>query len=442
MIFIYTAAFTLLVPALLVRLFVRGIRDPDSRTRWRERFGRGLPDFRARGRPVWIHAVSVGEAIAAGPLIDYLLERHANIPLLVTTTTATGAATVRQRFGSSVEHRYFPYDLPWVVRRYLRRIEPRMLILMETELWPHLLRSCAATNVPVIVANARLSAKSAARYTNFASVITPLMKSLACVAVQGPEDGERFIALGANRDAVVVTGSLKFDIELPPSIVESGEAIRRSLGVNRAVLMAGSTREGEEPLLLQAYTRLRQTRPELLLLIAPRHPERFAAVAELCQRAGLAVVRHSAAQACTPDVQVYVIDTMGELPGFYAAADVAFVGGSLVARGGHNVLEPAALGVPVVVGRYTYNFSEIVQMLNAAGALVQVNDVDGLVKAIERWIADGEVRDEAGAAGRAIVLGNRGAAKRLVEAIEAVLGRDPDGITRTRGAGGCITGKN
>lgn len=421
MIVIYTAAFTLLVPALLVRLFVRGMRDPDSRKRWRERFGHGLPDFGSRGRPVWIHAVSVGEAIAAGPIIGYLLEKRPDIPLLVTTTTATGAATVRQRFGSSVEHRYFPYDLPWVVRRYLRRINPRQLILMETELWPHLLRSCAANNIPVIIANARLSARSAARYARFPGVMTPLLGAIDCIAVQGSEDGDRFIALGAQRDAVVVTGSLKFDIELPPSVVESGEAIRRFLGVNRAVLMAGSTREGEEPLLLEAYSRLLETRPDLLLLIAPRHPERFDVVAELCQRAGFRMVRHSSAAACTPAVQVYLIDSMGELPAFYAAADVAFVGGSLVPRGGHNVLEPAALGIPVVVGMHTYNFSEIVRMLKSAGALVQVDDVDGLVRAVKRWIADGEVRDEAGAAGRRIVLDNRGATQRLVLAIARTL---------------------
>ena len=424
MIFIYTAAFTLLVPLLLVRLFIRGMRDPDSRQRWRERFGHGLPNFGKRGRPVWIHAVSVGEAIAAGPVIEYLLEQHPDVPLLVTTTTATGAATVRQRFGSSVEHRYFPYDLPWVVRRYLRRIDPRVLILMETELWPHLLRGCAANDVPVIVANARLSARSAVRYARFATVMSPLLRTIRCIAVQGADDAERFIALGARRDAVVVTGSLKFDIELPPSVVESGEAIRRFLGVNRGVLMAGSTRDGEEPLLLEAYARLLETRADLLLLIAPRHPERFDAVVELCQRAGFTVVRHSSGQACTPAVQVYVIDTMGELPAFYAAADVAFVGGSLVPRGGHNVLEPAALGVPVVVGAHTYNFAEIVHMLSGGGALVQVDDVNGFVHAVKLWLADGEVRDRAGAAGRSIVLDNRGAAQRLVRAIAATLKPD------------------
>lgn len=421
MIALYTVAFTLLVPALLVRLFVRGMHNPEARERWRERFGHGLPDFGVRGRPVWLHAVSVGEAIAAGPVIEYLLENHPDIPLLVTTTTATGAATVRQRFGSLVEHRYFPYDLPWVVRRYLGAINPRLLILMETELWPHLLRGCATNNIPVIIANARLSARSAARYARFRSVMNPVLSAIDCIAVQGPDDGDRFIALGARRDAVVVTGSLKFDIELPPSVVESGEAIRRFLGVNRAVLMAGSTRDGEEPLLLEAYSRLLETRPDLLLLIAPRHPERFDAVAELCQRAGFHVVRHSAAPACTAEVQVYLIDTMGELPAFYAAADLAFVGGSLVPRGGHNVLEPAALGIPVVVGNHTYNFSEIVRMLGAAGALVQVDDIDGLVGAVKLWIADGEVRDAAGAAGRRIVLDNRGATNRLVRAIAATL---------------------
>lgn len=266
-----------------------------------------------------------------------------------------------------------------------------------------------------------MSARSAARYARFASVMNPLLGAVECIAVQGADDGERFIALGAERDAVVVTGSLKFDIELPPSVVESGEAIRRLLGVNRAVLMAGSTRDGEEPMLLEAYTRLRESRPDLLLLIAPRHPERFDAVADLCERSGLRVVRHSSAPGCPAEIQVYLIDTMGELPTFYAAADVAFVGGSLVPCGGHNVLEPAALGIPVVVGRHTYNFSEIVRMLRSAGALVQVAGLDGLVRAVELWIADGEVRDNAGAAGRRIVLDNRGATKRLVLAIAATL---------------------
>lgn len=421
MIIVYTIAFTLLVPILLVRLVVRGWRDPACRARWRERFGYDLPRYEADGAPIWIHAVSVGEAIAATPVVEYLSERHPDIPLLVTTTTATGAAEVVRRFGSSVEHRYFPYDLPWVVRRFLGTLRPRLLVLMETELWPHLLCGCARMNVPVIVANARLSQKSADRYARVPRLIKQMLGTVSCFAAQGEDDRRRFIALGAPSNSVVVTGSLKFDIELPASVAESGQALRRFLGVNRTVLMAGSTRDGEEAILLSAYTRLLARHPDALLLIAPRHPERFEAVADLCRSAGFELVRHSNGGPCPASCQIYLIDSMGELPGFYAASDVAFVGGSLVPRGGHNVLEPAALGIPVIVGRFTFNFSEIVEMLRTAGALAQVDDVDALVDRIDAWLSNGQARDEAGAAGRSIVLKNRGATLALTDSLDALL---------------------
>jgi len=415
---VYTIAFTLFVPVLLVRLFLRGFVTPDYRRRWRERFGLETPDFGPGGRPVWIHAVSVGEAIAATPIIDYLTVQHPDTPVIVTTTTATGAATVARRFGKNVEHRYFPYDLPSVVRRFLRRVDPRMLILMETELWPNLLQACAVRHVPVIVANARLSARSASRYAWFPAMTRAMIAAVNCFGAQSARDRERFIDLGAIEDAVVVTGSLKFDIELPPSIAESGQAIRRRLGTNRTVIMGGSTREGEEDVLLDVFGRLLPRHPDLLLVIAPRHPERFDVVAEICRKRSIPVIRHSEGGACTSAASVFLIDGMGELPAFYAACDVAFVGGSLVPKGGHNVLEPAAMGIPIVVGMHTFNFLEIVDMLHAAGALERVRNVDDLAAAVDRWLCDGDARDRAGASGRAVVEKNRGAAMKLTGIIE------------------------
>ena len=417
---IYTVAFFLAVPLLLVRVFWRWRGDPSYRARWRERFAYDLP-VAPEISPVWIHAVSVGEAVAATPIVDHLLDRLPSIPILFSTTTPTGAATVKSRFGDSVLHTYFPYDLPSVVNRYVGHFSPRLLVLMETELWPNLLSRCRESDVPVLMANARLSEKSTARYRRWPSISKEMISAIKCFAAQGTGDRDRFISLGADPSAVVTTGSVKFDIELPPSILESGQALRRFLGVSRAVLMAGSTREGEEDILLEAFSVLRKRYPDLLMLIAPRHPERFHSVAELCRRKGFAVARHSRDEPSLPETTVYLIDSMGELPSFYAAADVAFVGGSLVPRGGHNVLEPAALGVPVVVGPYTYNFSDIVGMLQSVGALSLAEDAETLADRIDAWLGSSDVRDRAGAAGKDIVAQNRGAAGKTNEIIDRMI---------------------
>ncbi|MFT4564022.1 MAG: 3-deoxy-D-manno-octulosonic-acid transferase, partial [Gammaproteobacteria bacterium] len=365
---IYNVVFTLLSPLLLARIWWRERHNPMYRKRWNERFALRLPQGPDEN-PIWIHAVSVGETVAATPLVDYLVTHHPSTPILITTTTATGAAAAENRFGNKVQHVFLPYDLPLAVGRFLSHFEPRILILMETELWPNLLRRCRAEKVPVLIANARLSPKSAANYQLISAVSLEMMNAIECFAAQGELDGERFIALGAPASSVIVTGSLKFDVELPPSAEESGQSMRRQLGVSREILMAGSTRGGEEEILLRVYLNLKVHHPTLLLLLAPRHPERFAQVAQLCRKNGLEVVRHSAASACLAQTNVYLIDSMGELPKFYAASDIAFVGGSLVPRGGHNVLEPAALGVPVVVGPHTFNFPEIIRLLNQQGAL-------------------------------------------------------------------------
>lgn len=417
---VYNVLFFLAVPFLLARIFWRGLREPNYRLRWSERFSRNLPSA-PKLRPVWIHAVSVGETVAATPIVNHLRERFPSIPILVTTTTPTGAATAESRFGDSVLHAFFPYDLPSVINRYVAHFDPRLLILMETELWPNLLRRCRERNTPVVIANARLSQQSASRYRCFPSITGAMMSSIDYFATQTMDDRERFISLGAEASAVVTTGSLKFDIELPPSIAECGHALRRLLGENRAVLVAGSTHDGEEEMLLQAFAELRIRHADCLLLIAPRHPARFDRVAELCRKQGFRVARHSRGEPCGPEVAVYLVDSMGELSSFYAAGDVAFVGGSMVRRGGHNVLEPAALGVPVVVGPYTYNISEIVTMLQSVGGLIVAENAAALAACLEEWLASSAARDRAGAAARRMVAQHGGAAAKISRIIDEMI---------------------
>ncbi|MFT4581164.1 MAG: 3-deoxy-D-manno-octulosonic-acid transferase [Gammaproteobacteria bacterium] len=422
---LYNVLFTLLSPLLLARIWWRERRHPTYRKRWNERFALRLPQGPDE-KPIWIHAVSVGETVAATPLIDYLVTHHPSIPILITTTTVTGAQAAQDRFGTKVQHVFLPYDLPSAMGRFLSHFEPRILVLMETELWPNLLRKCRSEKVPVLIANARLSSKSVANYGLISRVTAEMMNSIECFAAQGAVDGERFIALGAPPASVTVTGSLKFDVALPPSAEESGQSMRRKLGVSRAIFMAGSTREGEEEILLRAFEGLKVHHPTLLLLLAPRHPERFAGVAELCRKNGLEVVRHSSATACRAQTNVYLIDSMGELPKFYAASDVAFVGGSLVPRGGHNVLEPAALGVPVVVGPHTFNFPEITKMLDEQGALYVVSDEDELITKVGQLLSSANLRDIAGSAGRRIVSQNKGATIKITGIIDRMLERTKD----------------
>ncbi len=416
----YRAIAFCLLPLLLLRLAWRGLSNPPYRERWRERlgcFGEGQPTRDA----LWIHAVSVGEVGAAAPLIRALRVRDAALPVLVTTTTPTGQATLARLFGPSVQHVYFPYDLPFIVRRFLRRFEPRALLLMETELWPSLIHACRARDIPILLVNGRLSERSAARYGRLPGLARSMLRELSHAAVQTAEDATRLVALGLPAAAVTVTGSLKFDVNLPASIHEEGAALRRELGVNRPVLMAGSTRPGEEGLLLEAFATLKSRFPDAMLLLAPRHPERFDAVVEQCRRAGWRTGRRRDGLAAAPGLDLLVVDTMGELLRFYAACDVAFVGGSLLPFGGQNVLEPAGLGIPVITGPHLFNFADIGDKLANGGALRVVNDPDALARQVAEWFLDSDARDSVGRAGRAIVEANRGATGRVCALVQDLL---------------------
>lgn len=403
-----------------MRIGWRGLRDRSHWVRWYERIG-FYRESLSGPRPIWVHAVSVGESMAAFPLIRALQQERPDLSIVVTTTTTTGAASVARSLGDSVQHVYFPYDLPSMLRRFIRTFHPRVLIILETELWPNTIAQCRQHGIHVILANARLSQVSMRGYGVLPSLSRELVRGFDCIAAQGMRDGERFRALGAEADKIVITGSLKFDLVPPASLREQAEVLRRTLGVNRPILMFGSTREGEEELLLDAAAELTIGFPSLLFILAPRHPERFDEVAALCSARGHRVVRYAAGGPCTEETNIFLVDVMGELPRFYASADIAFVGGSLRPFGGHNVLEPASLGVPVLCGPHTHNFAEICRLLEAAGALVVVDDVPSFVAAARRWLGDSNERDRVGQIGRDTVRQHRGATGRTVDLIRRYL---------------------
>ncbi|MCB1766801.1 MAG: lipid IV(A) 3-deoxy-D-manno-octulosonic acid transferase [Candidatus Competibacteraceae bacterium] len=411
---IYSGLLYLLLPLALLRLYWRGRHDPGHRQRWRERLG-WVPPLSPGS--LWIHAVSVGEVRAALPLIRALLDRRPEQPLLVTTTTLTGSHQVKDTLGERVQHVYAPYDLPGVVRRFLRQAQPRQAIIMETELWPNLLRQCATAGIPVLIANARLSERSVRGYARIPRLTASMLQDITLIAAQGEADARRFRSLGAPR--VEVTGNLKYDLKIPDDLREQGRQLRQKwLGENRPVWIAASTHDGEDEQILQAFTRVRSSWPDLLLVLTPRHPERFDSVAALCQEQGFNVIRRSARQACTPDTAVFLGDSMGELLLFYTAADLAFVGGSLVPTGGHNVLEPALLGLPVLFGPCMFNFAEASERLLEAKAAWQITDAGELAVTLDWLLADPQQGRDAGQRGRQVVERHRGALAALLTHIE------------------------
>jgi 3-deoxy-D-manno-octulosonic-acid transferase len=416
---LYSLLILLLLPLLLLRLYWRGFRAPAYRERWRERLG-FIPYLASTGY-IWLHAVSVGEVQAAAPLVRKLKEAHGALPLLITTTTPTGAERVRELFGDEVEHCYAPFDLPFFVRRFFEALRPRLLILMETEIWPNLLHEASRRSVPTLLANARLSARSARRYHRVAGLTRETLRMLTLIAPHGEADAERFRALGARSEQVEVTGSIKFDIHLPASLLEQADVLRRSWGIDRPVWLAASTHEGEEEQILAAHRQVCEDLPDALLVLVPRHPERFDQVADLAIAQGFATARRSSQASCGTEIGVYIGDTMGELTLFMGAADLAFIGGSLVPHGGHNLLEAAAQGVPVVFGPHMFNFAEISELFIERNAAMQVVSSDDLAQLLVRWLSDASERSQFGERGRKLVEANRGALKRLLNLVDRLL---------------------
>lgn len=412
---IYSLLLYLLAPGVLARLAWRGFYNRGYWLRWKERFG-FVP--RLSGPVIWLHAVSVGEVRASAPLVLALTRIYLDHRILITTMTPTGSATVRELFGNTVAHCYVPYDLPTAVWRFLNRSQPRLALIMETELWPNLFHQCHARAIPLVLANVRLSEKSARGYRCFASLTHDTLAKVHVVGAQATEDAERMRALGAR--AVEVTGNIKFEMEIPTDLATKGASLRAGIG-SRPVWIAASTREGEEAIVLQAFKRLREDFPNLFLILVPRHPERFGLVAKLCAQHGFTAQRRSARLSnVDPDTSILLGDTMGELLLFYSASDVAFIGGSLVPLGGQNLLEAAALSVPVVFGPHMFNFREISRMTLEQGAGREVENATELAETVATYLKDNDARRAAGEAGRRMVADNRGSLSKTLALVKRV----------------------
>jgi len=418
---LYLMAVYLAAPLVSLMLAARGLRD---RSYWRDfgqRFGLGP----ATQATIWVHAVSVGEVQAAAALVIALRDRYPGASVLVTTFTPTGAARARALFGRAAEVRFLPFDLPGSVRRFLDRTRPRLAVIMETELWPNLYRQCRRRRIPLIIASARLSRRSIDRYRRLGALFKETVAGGVVVAAQGEGDAERFRALGAAPERTYVTGNLKFDLTLPPDISERGRALREQYAPSRAVWVAGSTHGGvEEDAVLAAQRHIGTTHAGTLLVLAPRHPNRFDEVAAWLERQGVAFARRSQSSgpaASAGSCSVLLLDTLGELLYFYAAADVAFVGGSLAPIGGHNLLEPAALGLPILTGPNNSNGEDIARLLLECGAAKIVRNGAELGSLVTGLLSDQTLRMEMGERGRAAVERNRGALEKLMTLVTSLL---------------------
>lgn len=419
---LYTLILHLALPFIFLRLLWRAWRAPAYGKRIGERFAIGLPAFRTGG--IWIHAVSLGESIAAAPLIRELLARHPELPITVTCMTPTGSERIQALFGSRIQHCYLPYDLPWACARFLGRLQPRLAVIMETELWPNHIHACHRRGIPVALANARLSERSARGYARFSRLTAPMLAELSLIAVQTAAEAERFRQLGARPERVEVTGSIKFDLSVDTELPHRAAELRGAWGAaQRPLWIAASTHAGEDEVILAAHRQLLAERPDALLILVPRHPERFTQVFELCRREGFTTLRRSTGEALAADVQVLVGDTLGELLFLYALADLAFVGGSLVANGGHNLLEPAALGKPLLAGPHLFNFLEIAAQLREAGDLLEVADAGQLHAALRQLFANPTEAARRAEAGLGVLRANQGALARLLAGLERLLSR-------------------
>lgn len=415
--YLYTFLFYLALPFVFMRLLWRSLKQPAYRQRLGERFGFYPITLK---KCMWVHAVSVGEAIAAIPLIKSLQAQNPHLDMLVTTMTPTGAERIKTALGDTVTHVYIPYDLPGAMQRLIRSMNPVICIIMETELWPNLLFTSHQKNIPICLVNARLSEKSANGYRRIASLTRTMLNQLTLIAAHGHVDAERFIALGAAKEKVKVTGNIKFDIEISPEIKQKSEVLREALGKNRFIWIAASTHEGEEEIILAAHAKLRESQSDALLILVPRHPARFDAIAKLSAQT-FVTARRSENAECTSDTAVYLGDTMGELLLMYGAADIAFVAGSLIPRGGHNMLEPGALAKPIITGTHLFNFAEISEMFVNARAMIKVNDAESLAAQLVYFIQHPVEQKEMGTRALQVVNNNRGALASQVKLVCGVM---------------------
>ncbi len=420
---LYSIATFLLTPIVLFRLAVRGIKAPAYFRRWKERFGVfPNPNFE---KSILIHAVSVGEVNAAIPLIKALMESYADYDFVITTVTPTGSDRVQQIFGNQVFHLYLPYDLSGAVKRFLRKIKPEIAVVMETEIWPNLFRFCKKRHIPIVVANARLSELSLKGYKWVQSLATMAVNNTKFVAAQTKTDAARMIRLGCDADKIYVVGSLKFDIIIEDDIIKKGQTIHEHVAQNHLIWIAASTHQEDEEEILDAYEMLKKQYPQLLLIIVPRHPERFQVTTAACIQKGFNTQLRSKIGLYDINADVFVVDTMGEMLEFYAASDIAFVGGSIANIGGHNVLEAAIFKLPVLVGPNTHNFAEITQLLHDCGGSQLVNNSQDIVREMQKLIENPALRKKMGNAAFKLVEENRGAVELTMKLIANALRNRP-----------------
>ena len=415
---VYDLLLLLALPFVWLRLFARARSEPAYSERRGERWGR-VPASVGRD-VVWFHTVSAGETIGAAPMIRALKARMPAQRFLVTTTTPAGSEQVIERLADIVDHCYAPYDFPWAVARFLRRVEPRALVLMETELWPNIIRGAKRRGASTSLVNARLSERSARRYAHVSRLTRAMLRDVDHLFCQYPETARRFEALGADKSRLEVTGSIKFDLDIPPDLDSEVARLRREWTPDRPVWIAGSTHPGEEEVVLSTHAELLRRFENLLLVLVPRHPRRVDDVAALCARAGLSSVRLSEGMSGEKKPEVLIVDVMGQLLYWYGVAQVAFLGGSLVPVGGHNPIEAAVHGTSMLMAQYRFNFAEIAQQFEQAGCLGFV-DADSLAGAVANLLADPELRAIQGRAAREVVDANRGASDKLLARLEEII---------------------
>lgn len=407
-----------LSPAILSALLFKGLRSRQGLNRWRERLGR-VP-FPVENDIIWIHAVSVGEVQAAIPLIHELKSIRPKQQILVTTTTSTGSKQVANQLGSKVLHCYLPLDLPFSVKSFLDTVRPALAIIMENESWPNLFWQCHARRIPIVLANARISPSTFKTYRRIRRLMQSLLRDVIVLA-KSRDDADRFLYLGSTPEFIRVCGNLKYDLRLDQGQVEQGRQLRDHLAGHSFVWIGASTRQGEEVQLLQAHASILEKHPDALLILSPRHPERFTEVAQICQKLGFSLHRRSNGLVPANKPSVYLGDSMGELPTYYAASDLAFVGGSLVPVGGHNPLEPAALKIPVLMGPHIFNFAEITAMLSKQEGLIQLQDESELAPLLLRLIPDPAFRRQTGEKAGAVLEQNQGALRCVLSCLDQLL---------------------
>lgn len=427
---LYSITLTLGIPFLFLRLLWRSRKNSAYRVRLLERLGIFGPRHPAP-QGIWLHAVSVGESLAAIALIRALKHEFGGIPITVTTTTPQGSARIREILGDLVFHVYFPFDLPWTHALFLSRIQPKLCIIMETELWPNCLHTLKKRNIPIIIVNARLSERSMKGYRRIQNTTKSMMSCISLVAAQSLQDGERFLSLGLPKEKLEVVGNIKYDMQIAEDIEEKANALRSQWGLHRPVFIAASTHRGEEIQVLQALKELKKKYPDLLLILAPRHIDRTNEIQKLihefCSDSSVSHSMQSIQLSKRSEAnfdhrtEILLVDTMGEMQLHYKASDVAFVGGSFVPHGGHNMLEPAALGIPCVVGPHIHNFVDIAQQLKQAGGLYQAMDQDNFVKVLDNWLSSKEDRMLAGKKALEVVNRNRGTVDKLVRSVQQYL---------------------